>query len=124
MNRSFVRVVTIATHPNEDQFLSGSLDGTVRLWDFNASASWASIPFGTGRPVASYDPEGLIMAIGVGSEEIKLHDIRKIGAVSLELHSRRTCVKTHTVCFLLAALQYLETADSQFCAMDSIEVQS
>ena len=77
----FFSVVTLGTHPSEDQFLSASLDGTVRLWDCNASAAWASIPFGTGRPVAAYDPEGLIVAIGVGSEEIRLHDLRKIGAV-------------------------------------------
>ncbi|GAV02782.1 hypothetical protein RvY_13306 [Ramazzottius varieornatus] len=73
-------VVTLGTHPNEDQFLSSSMDGTVKLWDCGTSAAWGNIPVGAGRPVAAYDPEGLIVAIGVGSEEIRLHDIRKIGA--------------------------------------------
>ena len=29
-----------------------------------------------GRPVASFDPEGLIFAVGVQSEQIKLYDVR------------------------------------------------
>ncbi|UYV61826.1 WDR82 [Cordylochernes scorpioides] len=30
----------------------------------------------TGRPVANFDPEGLIFAVGVNSESIKLYDLR------------------------------------------------
>ena len=34
-----------------------------------------------GRPVASFDPEGLIFAVGVQSEQIKLYDVRSFDKV-------------------------------------------
>lgn len=30
----------------------------------------------TGRPVAAFDPEGLIFAAGINSESIKLYDLK------------------------------------------------
>ena len=35
-----------------------------------------------GRPVASFDPEGLIFAVGVQSEQIKLYDVRSFDKVT------------------------------------------
>jgi COMPASS component SWD2 len=35
----------------------------------------------SGRPVAAYDPEGLIFAAGVNSESIKLYDLRSFDKV-------------------------------------------
>ena len=29
-----------------------------------------------GRPVAAFDPEGLIFAVGINSESVKLYDLR------------------------------------------------
>lgn len=29
-----------------------------------------------GRPVAAFDPEGLIFAVGISSESVKLYDLR------------------------------------------------
>ena len=34
-----------------------------------------------GRPVAAFDPEGLIFAAGIGSEMIKLYDMRSFDKV-------------------------------------------
>ena len=38
-----------------------------------------------GRPVASFDPEGLIFAVGVQSEQIKLYDVRSFDKVNCRL---------------------------------------
>ena len=41
-----------------------------------------------GRPVASFDPEGLIFAVGVQSEQIKLYDVRSFDKVMAGRQSR------------------------------------
>lgn len=69
------RVVTLCMSPADDTFLSGSLDQTVRLWDLKSEKPIAKLPF-QGSPVANYDPEGLIFAVGINSETIKLFDLR------------------------------------------------
>jgi len=61
--------------PVDDIFLSGSLDNTIRLWDLK-SANCAGLMHLNGRPVANFDPEGLIFGAGITSEMIKLYDLR------------------------------------------------
>lgn len=41
----------------------------------------------SGRPVAAFDPEGLIFAAGVNSESVKLYDLRSFDKV----FSRHEC---------------------------------
>ncbi|KAK9752617.1 WD domain, G-beta repeat [Popillia japonica] len=77
------KVVSLCLSPVEDTFLSGSMDKTLRLWDLR-SPNCQGLMHLSGRPVAAYDPEGLIFAAGVNSECVKLYDLRsfdKIGAV-------------------------------------------
>ncbi|CAK8687771.1 WD repeat-containing protein 82-like [Clavelina lepadiformis] len=69
------RVVCLCMSPVDDTFLSGSLDKTIRLWDLR-SQNCQGIMHMPGRPVASFDPEGLIFAAGINSEMIKLYDLR------------------------------------------------
>lgn len=38
-----------------------------------------------GKPVCSFDPEGLIFAAGVNSEMVKLYDLRSFDKVSITL---------------------------------------
>ena len=61
--------------PVDDKFLSGSLDQTIRLWDLRHPVCLGVMHL-TGRPVANFDPEGLIFAAGIGSDTIKLYDLR------------------------------------------------
>lgn len=74
------KVVSLCLSPVEDTFLSGSLDKTLRLWDLR-SPNCQGLMHLSGRPVAAYDPEGLIFAAGVNSESIKLYDLRSFDKV-------------------------------------------
>jgi len=69
------KVVSLSVSPVDDTMISGSLDKTVRLWDLR-SPDCVGLMQCQGRPVASFDPEGLIFAVGVQSEQIKLYDVR------------------------------------------------
>jgi len=69
------RVVTLSMSPADDSFLSGSLDQTIRLWDLRQEKSLAKLSF-QGSPIANYDPEGLIFAVGINNEVIKFFDLR------------------------------------------------
>ena len=38
----------------------------------------------SGRPVASFDPEGLIFSVGIESKMVKLYDLRSFDKVMLK----------------------------------------
>ena len=69
------KVVSLCMSPIDDTFLSGSLDKTIRLWDLR-SPNCQGLMHLVGRPVANFDPEGLIFAVGINSESVKLYDLR------------------------------------------------
>lgn len=69
------KVVTLCMSPVDDKFLSGSLDQTMRLWDLRHPVCLGLMHL-PGRPVANFDPEGLIFAAGISSDTIKLYDLR------------------------------------------------
>ncbi|XP_057312540.1 WD repeat-containing protein 82-like [Hydractinia symbiolongicarpus] len=68
-------VVALHMSPVDDAFISGSLDRTIRLWDLRSN-NCQGLMHVSGRPVCSFDPEGLIFAAGVDSEIIRLYDLR------------------------------------------------
>ncbi|TKR61065.1 hypothetical protein L596_028226 [Steinernema carpocapsae] len=69
------QVVTLCMSPVDDMFLSGSLDRTIRLWDLR-SQNCQGLMQVPSRPIAAFDPEGLIFAAGLNSELVKLYDLR------------------------------------------------
>lgn len=69
------RVITLSMSPADDNFISGSMDNTIRLWDLRTEKVTGKLQ-APGNPVANYDPEGLIFAVGTNSEVIKLYDSR------------------------------------------------
>nr|CAG4637810.1 EOG090X073E [Chydorus sphaericus] len=87
------KVVTLSMSPVDDMFLSGSLDKTLRLWDLR-SPNCQGLMHLTSRPVAAFDPEGLIFAAGVNSESVKLYDLRSFDKgpfASFRLNVEKTC---------------------------------
>lgn len=69
------KVVSLCLSPIEDSFISGSLDKTLRIWDLRSPNCQGTMQL-TGKPIAAYDPEGLIFAVGINSECVKLYDLR------------------------------------------------
>ncbi|KAK7915907.1 hypothetical protein WMY93_011668 [Mugilogobius chulae] len=69
------RVTSLSMSPVDDTFISGSLDKTIRLWDLR-SPNCQGLMHLQGKPVCSFDPEGLIFAAGINSEMVKLYDLR------------------------------------------------
>src|SRR3990167_212770 len=76
-------VVSLSMSPSDDSFISGSYDGTVRMWDLRANTCQGLLRMRDdktnllGHAVAtSFDPEGLIFAVAMGNNLIKLYDIK------------------------------------------------
>lgn len=68
-------VTSIEMSPNDDRFISGSLDDSVRLWDLRSHHCQATMNL-TGSPVVAFDPQGLLFAIGLNSKYLKMYDSR------------------------------------------------
>uniref|UniRef100_A0ACB8EI66 WD repeat-containing protein 82 n=1 Tax=Sphaerodactylus townsendi TaxID=933632 RepID=A0ACB8EI66_9SAUR len=87
------RVVALSMSPVDDTFISGSLDKTIRLWDLR-SPNCQGLMHPQGKPVCSFDPEGLIFAAGVNSEMVKLYDLRSFDKgpfATFKMQYDRTC---------------------------------
>lgn len=69
------KVISLKASPVGDAFLSGSKDCTLRLWDIRTSSCRGVMRLHC-APIAAYDPEGMIFAVGIDSEKIKLYDMR------------------------------------------------
>ncbi|XP_029287161.1 twinfilin-2b isoform X2 [Cottoperca gobio] len=87
------RVIALSMSPVDDTFISGSLDETIRIWDLRAP-DCQGLTHPLGKPVCSFDPDGLIFAAGVESQAIKLYDLRAFDKgpfASFETRFNRAC---------------------------------
>ncbi|XP_055365201.1 uncharacterized protein LOC114855832 isoform X3 [Betta splendens] len=87
------RVIALSMSPVGDMFISGSLDKTIRIWDLR-SPDCQGLTNPLGKPVCSFDPDGLIFAAGVESQAIKLYDLRAFDKgpfASFETRFNRAC---------------------------------
>nr|XP_060162583.1 WD repeat-containing protein 82-like [Globicephala melas] len=87
------RVVALSMSPVDDTFISGSLHKTIRLWDLQ-SPNCQGLRHLQGKPVCSFDPEGLIFTACVNSEMVKLYDLcssHKGPFVTFKTQYDRTC---------------------------------
>lgn len=87
------KVISLSVSPNGNSFLTGSMDQTLRLWDPRSSRC-VGVMRSTCHPIATYDPEGVIFAVGVDSEAIKLYDVREYEKgpfKTLKLQRERDC---------------------------------
>ncbi|KAI8074963.1 WD40-repeat-containing domain protein [Gongronella butleri] len=72
------RVTSLEMSTLNDQFLSTSMDGTVRLWDLGSSSCQGMIFTGAGsQPIAGIDPSGLVFAVATSNNQVLVYDIRK-----------------------------------------------
>lgn len=74
------RVISMSVSPSNNTFLSTSLDKTLRIWDLRMQDCQDVVHI-SGRPVAAYDPDGIVFAVAInsGSGCIKLYDTRMFG---------------------------------------------
>lgn len=87
------KVISLCISPSDDTFLSGSLDKTLRLWDLR-SPNCQGVMQSSNRPIAAYDPEGVVFATGVNSECVKLYDLRSFDKgpfITFKLHQEKEC---------------------------------
>ncbi|XP_022162510.1 WD repeat-containing protein 82 [Myzus persicae] len=87
------KVVSLCVSPIEDMFVSGSLDKSLRLWDLRSPNCQGYINV-MGRPVAAFDPEGLVLAAGINSETLKLFDVRSFDKgpfITVKLPQEKEC---------------------------------
>ncbi|PAV72960.1 hypothetical protein WR25_09802 isoform B [Diploscapter pachys] len=75
------KVTGLSMNPVSDMFLSTSKDRTLRLWDVRSKYTQGVMQLKS-VPTATFDPEGLIFAVTVGSDSVKLYDIRSFDKVS------------------------------------------
>ncbi|XP_056885728.1 WD repeat-containing protein 82-like [Takifugu flavidus] len=68
-------VTALSMSPVDATFLSSSFDMTVRFWDLR-SQNCQGLTSTQGKPICSFDPEGLIFAAGVESNAVDLYDLR------------------------------------------------
>lgn len=70
------KVVSLCMSPVDDTFMSSSLDKSIRIWDLRSPNCQGVMHLTGSRSVVNYDPEGLIFAVGLNSELIKLYDLK------------------------------------------------
>ncbi|KRX14440.1 WD repeat-containing protein 82 [Trichinella nelsoni] len=71
------RVVCVATHPNEELFLSGSRDKTIRLWDARVNGSQGSYATSI-ESYLDFDPDGLMFAAITDKNTFSFFDFRAL----------------------------------------------
>lgn len=69
------KVTSLDMAPMNDLFMSSSEDRSVRLWDLRKNKSVDVIATGP-HPVAAYDKQGLVFAVGGPGGNVKLYDVR------------------------------------------------
>lgn len=68
--------MSLCVSPTHDMFVSGSLDRTVKIWDLRSSRSNQGTIDVRGNPLQAFNPNGVVLAVGVDSKCLQLYDMR------------------------------------------------
>ncbi|KAJ3370049.1 member of Set1p complex, histone methyl transferase [Kappamyces sp. JEL0680] len=75
------KVNSLELSPINDTFMSASLDHTVRMWDLNVKDAVGIIETGNEtNPLLAYDPSGLVFALGLGNNSIRMYNLGSPGS--------------------------------------------
>ncbi|KAJ3115029.1 hypothetical protein HK100_001487, partial [Physocladia obscura] len=74
------KVTAIEMCPQDDQFLSASRDGEVRLWDLKANNCHGVLKTNAQNPRIAFDPTGAIFAVATQSSTIRLYDLKSLSS--------------------------------------------
>ncbi|KAI9335073.1 WD40-repeat-containing domain protein [Obelidium mucronatum] len=74
------KVTAIEMCPQDDQFLSASRDGEVRLWDLKSNNCHGILKTNSQNPRIAFDPTGLIFAVTTNSSAIRLYDLKSLSS--------------------------------------------
>lgn len=69
-------MTSLEVNPVKDIFLSGASDDSVRLWDIRSSTCQGRMS-GQRSPCVSYDPTGVVFAVGVDGKTLRMYDQRE-----------------------------------------------
>ncbi|GAA5830433.1 hypothetical protein JCM3766R1_002717 [Sporobolomyces carnicolor] len=70
------RVVSLAMSPQDDSFLSGSTDDTIRLWDLRSASSQGHLNV-AGHPSIGYDPSGMVFGVALNLQStVLMYDLK------------------------------------------------
>ncbi|GAA5989856.1 hypothetical protein JCM5350_006589 [Sporobolomyces pararoseus] len=70
------RVVSLAMSPQDDTFLSGSTDDTIRLWDLRSATSQGHLNV-AGHPSVGYDPSGMVFGVALNLQStVLMYDLK------------------------------------------------
>ncbi|KAI7832032.1 WD40-repeat-containing domain protein [Kickxella alabastrina] len=86
-------VTSLQRTPGSSGLMSAAMDGTVCLWDLEVVNPTSMVKVGgkDGGVVAAYDPSGMVVAVSVGSTEVRLYDVREITRAPFSLGLLPTC---------------------------------
>ncbi|KAJ0408489.1 hypothetical protein P43SY_006419 [Pythium insidiosum] len=73
------KVTSLMMHPTADEFMSASLDGSIRLWDVRCADTVAAIRtdhLPVANVCASYDTEGVVFGVYTDDHLIRMYDAR------------------------------------------------
>ncbi len=76
------KVVSLAMSPNDDSFLSASVDKSVHLWSINTPNAVAKLqlPSNIQNPYVRYDGTGVVFGVQVQDQKTLLHSIKLFDA--------------------------------------------
>lgn len=112
------KVISVATSPVDDCFMTGSTDRSVRLWNLSAPECLGMLqfPLNSGAPHVAYDPQGLVFAAtaSIGAANIiKLYDARNYEQGPFNTYSLDHDVVT---AFLVEKLKNIQRQQAQALA--------